>query len=318
MLTNNEIKSWRNNGYVIAKNLLDPNLVKQCSQFMNQKCSSIEKVSPDFGSTELQFPSGEIIDQITLNQTLIDTVKTLLQTNDILLSQSDAWSKGGFAANRNTRSQHKNNNQRIHMDYGNHTFLHIHSWDKPDCIAAIVYLSDTTETGGGTAFVPRQHINDEAYKTPYLKMPGQLDYTFSNDKDYAENYFKKNHPEIYQFRQKLYQREQIVKAKVGDILFYRLDLWHRGTPVKIGKIRHVMNLAWKKKEATWINVWNPGWTKKMYYQKIEKLFVSMTPEQRGILGIPLPGHDYWTIEKLDLLKQRYPKINITPYIKSKL
>ena len=92
MLTNNEIQSWRNNGYVIAKNLLDPNLVKQCSQFMNQNCSSIEKVSPDFGSTELQFPSGEIIDQITLNQTLINTVKTLLQTNDILLGQSDTWS----------------------------------------------------------------------------------------------------------------------------------------------------------------------------------------------------------------------------------
>ena len=191
MLTNNEIQSWRKKGYVIAKNLLDPILIKQCCQFMNKKCDSIEKVSPGFGSTELQFPTNEIIDQITLNQTLIDTVKTLLQTNDILLSQSDAWSKGGFAANRNTRSQHKNNNQRIHMDYGNHTFLHIHSWDKPDCVAAIVYLSDTTETGGGTAFVSRLGIDDEAYQTPYLKMPGQLDYTFSNDKDHAENYFKK-------------------------------------------------------------------------------------------------------------------------------
>jgi len=75
-----------------------------------------------------------------------------------------------------------------------------------------------------------------------------------------------------------------------------------------------MNLLWKKKECFWINQWNPGWTKNMYYGSIEKLFTEMTPIQRSILGIPLPGDKYWNIENINLLKVRYPTIDITPYI----
>ena len=95
-------------------------------------------------------------------------------------------------------------------------------------------------------------------------MPGYQDLKFYNDKSHAEEYFKENHPDIYEFRQKLYQRETITQADKGDVLFYRYDIWHRGTPVNPGQTRFVVNMLWKKKECTWINVWNPGWTKKMY------------------------------------------------------
>ena len=73
--------------------------------------------------------------------------------------------------------------------------------------------------------------------------------TVINDKSNTEKYFKENHPEIYDFRQQLYDRELKLSPDCGDILFYRLDLWHRGTPVKNGKVRFVMNLLWKKKEC---------------------------------------------------------------------
>ena len=101
---------------------------------------------------------------------------------------------------------------------------------------------------------------------------------------------------------------------MGDILFYRLDLWHRGTPVKKGEVRFVVNLLWKKKECFWINCWNPGWTKKMYYGYLEDLFTNMSPLQRSVLGVPLPGDSYWDIDKINLLKIRYPGINIEPYL----
>ena len=52
----------------------------------------------------------------------------------------------------------------------------------------------------------------------------------------------------------------------------------------------------------------------MYYGELEKLFLKMTPMQRGVLGIPLPGDSYWTFEKIDYLKDRYPGINVLPYI----
>ena len=66
-----------------------------------------------------------------------------------------------------------------------------------------------------------------------------------------------------------------------------------------------MNLLYKKKECHWINQWNPGFTKKMYKKKLEKLFVSLSPLQKSILGVPLPG-EYWTENRLKLFKKRYP------------
>ena len=75
-----------------------------------------------------------------------------------------------------------------------------------------------------------------------------------------------------------------------------------------------MNLAYKKKECFWINQWNPGWTKKMYYGKIEKIFKNLTPRQRELLGIPKPGDKYWNKENIKMLEYRYPGINTTPYI----
>ena len=74
-----------------------------------------------------------------------------------------------------------------------------------------------------------------------------------------------------------------------------------------------MNLLFKKKECYWINYWNIGLTRKMYDGFLEKMFTEMTPEQRSVLGVPKPGDKYWTLEKLEYLKARYPNINIQPY-----
>ena len=62
----------------------------------------------------------------------------LLGVEEVLLTQSDAWVKAG---NKATHSQ-SNSDQRFHMDYGNHTFLHPPPWEFPEAVAAIVYLSD--------------------------------------------------------------------------------------------------------------------------------------------------------------------------------
>tara|TARA_Y100000816_G_C26050288_1_gene550608 strand:+ start:185 stop:1129 length:945 start_codon:yes stop_codon:yes gene_type:complete len=306
------IDQWKKQGFTIIKNVVDSELVNKCENFLNKKYNSESNCCKDFGSLngELEFPSGEIIDQISINENIIKIVKKMLNTDNITLIQSDAWSKYGEI----NVKKNSNKDQRMHMDYGNNTFLHPSSWEDPEVVSIIIYFSDTKITGGGTSVVPKQGKNDILYQPPYINMPGQNNYPFINNKQLSEKYFYKYHPEIYNFRKKLYDREIITSPNVGDILFYRLDTWHRGTPVNNGCIRNVMNLAWKKSECTWINNWNRGWTKKMYYGNIEKLFVDMTPIQRATLGIPLPGDGYWNIHKLQLLKKRYPNLNTTPYI----
>ena len=75
-----------------------------------------------------------------------------------------------------------------------------------------------------------------------------------------------------------------------------------------------MNLLWKKRDCFWINNWNQGWTRKMYYGFIEKFFIELNPEQRSVLGIPEPGHKYWNKKNIQYLNDRYPGIDLEPYL----
>lgn len=311
-LSSNQQKQWRNQGFTIASDLIEPLLINNSVSYLQDLYLNNKIQSKDFGSQgRLEFPSISILDQISIHNRLICCVQELLQTKDILLTQADTWVKKRDILNTQSNS---NSDQRMHMDYGNNTFLHPSKWETPEAVSIIIYLSDIDKTGGGTSIVPKNNKTKHLYNTPYLKMPGIHNYQFNNDRQCAEEYFQRDYPQIFKFRQQLYQHEIIPQPKKGDILFYRLDLWHRGTPVKEGQVRFVMNLVFKRKECFWINQWNPGWTKKMYYGGIERLFAYMSPEQRGVLGVPLPGDPYWNFERLDCFKNRYPEMDTLPYI----
>ena len=75
-----------------------------------------------------------------------------------------------------------------------------------------------------------------------------------------------------------------------------------------------MNLMWKKRHCSYINQWNPGWTKKMYGGQLEKLFTALSPLQRSTIGVPMPGHAYWDKETIQYLEDRYPGIDVKPYL----
>jgi len=310
-ITQKEIKQWKDEGCVVLNDVLNKEIIINAKEHIQNLYNKGELFINDFGSNgKLEFPSNSIFDDISLDKNIISIVRQLLETNDILLIQSDAWGKKG---NDNYQEQ-SNNNQRMHMDYGNNTFLYPNNWNNPEAVSLIIYLSDIKETLGGTSCVPRQGDNDELYQEPYINMPGINGLPFYNDKETAEKYFEKNHKEIYNFRKKLYQREKILTPDVGDILFYRLDLWHRGTPVKKDKTRFVINLVYKKKECFWINTWNFGWTKKMYYGYMEDFITNLSPDQRTLLGFPKEKDKFWNQDRIKQLILRYPKMDITPYL----
>tara|TARA_R110002050_G_scaffold266998_2_gene408445 strand:- start:505 stop:858 length:354 start_codon:yes stop_codon:yes gene_type:complete len=110
-------------------------------------------------------------------------------------------------------------------------------------------------------------------------MPGQAGKTFHNNKEAAEEHLREHHPEVAKFREQLYAREIKPKPKAGDILLYRHDIWHRGTPLNPGQLRRVINIAYKKKECTWIYQWERAFSYSNYYGRVEKVFIRLTPKQ---------------------------------------
>ena len=96
MLNLSEINEWKENGYCLVKNLIDKNLMNKCIKFVNSRFYDKETACKDFGSNgEFDFPTGKIIDYLSINKNIIKCVKQLLNYENILLIQSDAWGKAG-------------------------------------------------------------------------------------------------------------------------------------------------------------------------------------------------------------------------------
>ena len=305
MLSNSQIQTWKEEGAVICQ--LPAPVVDPALTWLNVNFTldQIDRNHMDFGTPDrkFEFPTFiDPIDDLVLSEPLILAAQKLLGTHDVRLIQADLWPKIGVADE--LHEAQANTDQRMHMDYGNNTVLHP-QWDTPDVVAAVVYYDDCDETGGGTAYVPRHGVDDPIYQPPYVNMPGQAGNPFFNDRAAVESWFKENDPNVYELRQQLYEREKVVQFKPGTILFYRHDLWHRGRPLVAGKLRRVHNLAWKRADARGVSHWNEGFARKSYYGSVESIIGRSTPLQRSVLDFPLPGDDYWNIERLKNVEARF-------------
>jgi hypothetical protein len=308
MITPTEELYWRTRGAIVPGHQLeiDSQVIHDIEQHYKNKGS----VESDFGSDpELSFPTKyESINDICVNKELISIAGQLLNAPPLLI-QAVAWGK-----TKKSKSLQSNDDQRMHMDYGNNTWVHPPPFHNPNVAACILYLSNTEETGGGTAIVAREGMDDPWYKPPYIQMPGQNGIPFINNKKDAEKML------LNQYginRKSLYNREIIPNYEIGDMLWYRHDVWHRGTPVKKDKIRYVISLAWKKPNATVLN-WNMGFTQKMYYGWLEEFICSLNAYQLHSIGFPHPLNSYWCRETIRNTKERFKsyEFDLDKYLES--
>ena len=98
------------------------------------------------------------------------------------------------------------------------SFLHPSNWYNPEAVAMIIYFDDSEVTSGCTAVVPREGDNDPYYKWPLVNNPGVAGLPWENDKDTIETILKETHPEVYKFRQDLYNKEKFATFKPGTVL----------------------------------------------------------------------------------------------------
>ncbi len=320
-LTDPQLDSWREQGFVLVDGLLPIELIRNVAQAAISRFPEADSEEAqhlnDFGGG-MTFPDqDDQFNRLSLHPQLLKASSQLLNVpvHELRLSQSDLWPKYGRSPG--DHGDFDNQDQRMHLDYPNHTLTHPAAWNEPEAVEIIVYLSDEIDVGGATAVVPRRGPDDVAYASPMTNTPGVSDIPWINDRSRAEAWFARNRPEIAEFRQHLYEREVYTQYRQGSVLLYRHDTWHRGTPLQPGAIRLAQNLTFRKADASWISTLHPGWAWAMYKpdQRMERLIAEGSPEQRSVLGFPAPGDSYWDLEKVNAVEARYGALGFdaTPY-----
>lgn len=312
-ITDAQELQWRQQGYCIVDN---PNFTVEGAR--REASFSTSSANHEFGSKDgsFEFPCGlPNVDDIPIR--LQNVAQRLLRTDRVVLSQADVWIK-----TPKPQTELSNDDQRMHCDFGNNTVVP-RRWDEPSALAAIVYFDGPEECGGGgTAVVARQGPHDAAFfREKMMVQPGYGGRPWLNNRTTAERWFLEHRPQEFQFREQLYKREKLCEPKVGRVLLYRLDIWHRGTPLVSGS-RRVMNLVFiDPADPSFAGRWNPGFWKNSYwwvggrYAPPDRVFCRMTPEQRMLIGYP-PKTDtkYWNAELLALLELRFPQeFDSSPY-----
>ena len=317
-----DVSSWRMRGFALADDLLPADLIERAAADGREGFARPGSVDPaalaDFGSGgRFVFPAeSDALNEITLHPRVLAVAAQLLDTpvRSLRLTQSDLWVKYGRI--RSASNPGDNDDQRIHVDYPNHTLTHPPPWDEPDAVELIVYLSDVDNCGGATRVVPRRGDGDPAYPWPIVGTPGVGGLEWVNDRAAAEAMLAASDSDVADFRaEHLYAREVEVAFKPGTVLWYRHDTWHRGTALVPGTLRMVINLTFRRETSEWISTLHEGWAWAMYRrsQVMERLITMATVDQRCVLGFPAPGHTYWTPATLAAVRARYPGIDLTPY-----
>ena len=95
-----------------------------------------------------------------------------------------------------------------------------------------------------------------------------------------------------------------------------MDVWHRGTALNLGTSRRVVNLAYARKDCHHWDCWSAGFSKTMYYEKIEKQIVKWSPLQRSVIGFPSVEDNFWKDEeRKKWVQARYPGMDLSVYRK---
>ena len=105
----------------------------------------------------------------------------------------------------------------------------------------------------------------------------------------------------------------------GDVLMYRLNTWHRGTPVHPGHVRYTHNLLFKRADNKDIQIWNRGFTQKMYSDHLERFIGTLEPDQLETMGFPTRDSPKWLSTKFcEAIRQRYgwTGFDVRSYVKT--
>ncbi len=281
-LTDEHLETWRRDGYCIVESFIDRDVVAEAVQQLHLRLPTWEQFRHDRSSwpdamplSRRQFPYREpLLNELALNPELISFARRALETDDIMLSHSEALTK--YASEHDF-------DQQMHMDFPNNTFV-VPMADHVEQLASISYLTDVSIELGPTMVV-----------------------SFADGGPWADRHRwqRDEAPELY-------ERERAVTVPAGSILLYSMRTLHRGSAITASEgLRHSIHIAYQHRSMTW-GGWR-DFVREAHLPPSDEFVTRLTTDQRTMLGFPPPGDGYWTIESIAAVQRRYPEMDLTDY-----
>lgn len=225
----------------------------------------------------VEFPFHSLrLNEVPFDDRVVDVARRVLGVDDVRLFKANLWVKYGGGVDHE---------QPLHLDYGNHTLaVPTRVEDRPEQVVLIIYLTDVGIEDGPTYVVPH----------PVAKLPAAL--ARAPREEYAW----------------LYEHEMPVVARAGGALVYFTSTWHRGSALNGRRAsRVVLTVGYQRADVSWGGFQCfPRLAKEGAMTQILSL---LSPRQRTILGLPPPGHSFWTDHTVDWMAARYPEMDVAPY-----
>ena len=214
---------------------------------------------------------------ISLHPALIQLASELLGGQPVQLYQSHTWAKYTGEADYD---------QPFHCDYGNHTLTVPGEEVAQRTVNFVIYLSDVTDALGAMHYVKKSD-SDAILGSRAIAAPTE-------------------------YQVALKARQHSAAAPAGSIIAYGIDTFHRGTNMtEPNGLRYTMTVSFKQADNANIgfHVWQHALERPWHL-----LLNHATPTQLECLGIPAPGHAFWTDLTLRQCQQRWPEWNMSEYV----
>ncbi|MGA0840117.1 MAG: phytanoyl-CoA dioxygenase family protein [Pseudomonadales bacterium] len=225
----------------------------------------------------LPFAGSLPMNLLPMHPALVAFARAALGAPDVHLYQAHTWAKFTGEADFD---------QPFHCDFSNHTLTVPADTPSERTIDFIIYLTDVTDAHGALHYVPKP----------------DSDAILGAGAVYANT---------AQEQALLKARERSAAGPAGTLLAHGIDTFHRGTNLTApGGHRYTMTVGYKARgnEQIGFHVWQSSaerdWGPILSYG---------TPEQLAVLGIPLPGHPFWTPRTLALTATRWPTWDLEPW-----
>ena len=305
-----EVAAWREDGWVLLDGLIDPGTIDAAAADLAYLFPDPEKFHADpvrhrpagrdteelrrgypelpatgpafrpeqhrFGREFPWYGSG-LLNRLTVHPSIVDFMERALGSNDLRVYQTQVSAK--YAGDANFE-------QPMHTDR-NHSFL------PPRCeppwwhVESFLYLVDVDEGNAPTHLVKRGDARGRSVNNIYMP---------DGDPD-------------------LYAHEHAAIGPRGSLLVYRPDVFHRGVDLtRAGSHRFLLNVSYKLAGQDWVGyhsaqskATHPGWT---------RFVEESTPRELELFGFPPPGHPIWTRSLVEATTEKYPRLDVGPWLRA--